>query len=584
MKNNNAKQYDLEYDLEYFNLDDLQYSLELEVEEHFSDLENINIDLNNIGNPKILKDAISSIVWEQFINQIGIKEGLDAKEVIDKTDYAQVTMDNARKSSGDFVDKILINRAINKNEKVLISKEDVRISVDKDSRFINYKEKIKAERLANNSKITDDYTGNIIVGNEQHNVDHATSVNNIQNDRARKFACIETKDLANQTENFAVTNENLNKSKGASTNQEYLNKRAIREVDLKNNFESTVDKINNQPISESEKRHNIEKARKAYQNKIDAKDDLMLEKQRISENKINKDIKTKISNSTQGKVLKIKEQGKTIAKSSFKAVLMGLLAKLLKKIIQKLIEWFTKGKKSFSAFIENIKESIKEFISNIKQHLLDSTDGFLTSVASAIFGPIVSVFKKTWMLLKQGYKSVKEAIDYIKKPENKSKSLSVLMLEVGKIVTVGLVAGGALILGEVIEKSLLSIPGFGFPIPLLGSLASILGLFFGAIVSGIIGAIALNIIDKTIAKKKKSLLIKSKIEKGNQILVVQNKLQQVVKGNMEQAKNQVAINIHDRHSDINKRFEALLEKNESIEIGKTKNDNDIDELFDLLNQ
>lgn len=74
---------------------------------------------------------------------------------------------------------------------------------------------------------------------------------------------------------------------------------------------------------------------------------------------------------------------------------------------------------------------------------------------SAIYGPVVGAIQKVWMLIKQGGKSLKEAIDYVKKPENRKKSFGVLMLEIGKIVTAGLTAAGALVLGEVIEKSLI---------------------------------------------------------------------------------------------------------------------------------
>ena len=97
------------------------------------------------------------------------------------------------------------------------------------------------------------------------------------------------------------------------------------------------------------------------------------------------------------------------------------------------------------------------------------------------------------------------------------------MLEVGKIVIASITAGGAILLSEVIEKSLMTIPAFAFQIPLLGSLANILGIFFGAIVSGIIGAIALNLIDRLLAKKVKSENQLRQIKKGNEILKKQEK-------------------------------------------------------------
>lgn len=56
------------------------------------------------------------------------------------------------------------------------------------------------------------------------------------------------------------------------------------------------------------------------------------------------------------------------------------------------------------------------------------------------------------MMLKQGWKSLKDAAKYIKDPANKGKPIGILMMEVGKIIIAGMTATGALMLGEVIEK------------------------------------------------------------------------------------------------------------------------------------
>jgi len=132
-------------------------------------------------------------------------------------------------------------------------------------------------------------------------------------------------------------------------------------------------------------------------------------------------------------------------------------------------------------------------------------------------------------------------------PANRAQPLSIIILEVSKILIAGLTAGGALVLGEVIEKSLLSIPIFAFEIPLFGSLASILGIFFGALVSGIIGAIALNLIDRAIANKQKRLNERNRISTGNQILNTQNKLLDVQSLKLQATKDSKVQNIGERH-------------------------------------
>ncbi|MFV0230789.1 hypothetical protein OBJ94_10270 [Empedobacter falsenii] len=572
---------DSEFENESFNFDDLQSNLESQLEEQLSDLSDIELDFDKIGDPNALGDTISTVVWEQFINQIGIENGMNAHIEIANTDFAQNTMDNARNGSGDFVDRIIIEKTIKKNDN--ISYPDARKKTNLDPNFINFKQLKKVERFNSNSKILDEYTGNIISGSEKHEVDHVIAVRNIYDDKARIFSGIETQDLANLTENFAVTNQNLNKSKGKKSNEEYIEFVKRNKDNWERELGQKITQIEDSDAYELDKKHRIAWEKLKVKNKVEAKEDLMLSKQNIAEDKINETIKEKIKTTTEGKILKVKEEGKIIAKSSLKAALMALLASLVKKIIQKLIQWIASGKKNFKAFIQNLKDSIYEFIGELKQHLINAADGLLTSIATAIFGPIINTIKKTWIFLKQGYKSVKEAVAYIKNPQNKGKSLSILMLEVGKIVTAGLTAGGAILLGNSIEAALMTIPGLGFPIPLLGSLASILGIFFGAITSGIIGALALNLIDRMIANKKKSLLTQAKIEKGQEILNTQGVLKEVLLNNLGEAKNQFTNSVQNRHSDLKNSFDRFSDAQNSIDITRTKNDDEIDDLFNLLN-
>ena len=78
-------------------------------------------------------------------------------------------------------------------------------------------------------------------------------------------------------------------------------------------------------------------------------------------------------------------------------------------------------------------------------------------------------------------------------PKNQNMPISLKILEVGRIIMAGLSAIGALALGEVIENVLLPIPVLAVEIPLIGSLASIIGIFLGTVVAGLIGAIVINL-------------------------------------------------------------------------------------------
>ena len=175
------------------------------------------------------------------------------------------------------------------------------------------------------------------------------------------------------------------------------------------------------------------------------------------------------------------------------------------------------------------------------------------------------------------------------------------MMEVSKFVIVGLTAGGAIVLSEVIEKGLMSIPGFVFKIPFSEqSIASLVGMFLGALVSGLIGALALNLIDKLIAHKLKKINTQQQIEKKNEILATQSQLNKVVEKKVENTRNDTISSIKERHAeaaDIMKDSINKIMSNsedidaESIEDAEiidendhcsSKNNDALDSLFDDL--
>jgi hypothetical protein len=172
------------------------------------------------------------------------------------------------------------------------------------------------------------------------------------------------------------------------------------------------------------------------------------------------------------------------------------------------------------------------------------------------------------------------------------------MMHVGKMIIAALTAGGAIVLGEVIEKGLMSIPVFTFQIPFLGSLASLLGMFFGALASGIVGALALNLIDRLISKKMKELNEDQQMTKRNDILSTQSKLLMSVSEHNESARDQLLSNIQSRRHDAAIAIESSLKQivSNSQEINTqllqgaknnpncSDNDDTLDDIFDDLSK
>ena len=139
-----------------------------------------------------------------------------------------------------------------------------------------------------------------------------------------------------------------------------------------------------------------------------------------------------------------------------------------------------------------------------------------------------------------------EAVRYLTAKENKDKPLSIKIAQVGKIVTAGLAAAGAIIGGELIEKALLQIPVMAVEIPLLGSLANITGMFLASLLCGVVGAIVINRIDQYIAKQQQNDNLDSQIDKKNEILHTQGELIDVKAHKLEDTKEQAANSMMER--------------------------------------
>ena len=228
-----------------------------------------------------------------------------------------------------------------------------------------------------------------------------------------------------------------------------------------------------------------------------------------------------------------------------------------------------------------MKTAIKSFIAKLKQLLVNTTDSVLTTIATSIIGPVIGTIKKTITLLKQGWKSLKEAIQFLRKPENKGKPLSYLLPQVGIIVVTGLSGIGAIVLGEFIEKALLNVPFLAIEIPLLGSPANLIGMLMGAIVCGVIGAIAINLINKYVANKQKSDNISAQIEKEIEIFEIEKELFDVKKEKLEKTYEEASKSVAERHQAAGK---ALRDIAESVTDSSVTEKQDInnDELDKLL--
>ena len=528
--------------LDSFDFDELEDKLQSQLEEELGDLEFLADEKEKIGNPDNLGKVILDEVWKQFGNQIGL-------DITNET-----TIQKYDREHSETYDK-------------------VGNDVMKDKRYKDANKEMKEQLQSGNLK--DAYTGKDIQKNESANLDHVVSRKELYENQRRKQANLSTEELANKSENLKPTNESLNKSKSAKSIDEYVGTRSEREKDLIKQNERKNKKIDESNMYDTEKELQKEKNNKRLQNKLDADDELMKKVDKEARKAINKDI-------TKGVV---KEVGKKAAKDALKQMAISALFSMLKEIMNGLVRFLKSKAKSFKSFMEEMKQSIKSFFQKITSVLETGASSMVGTILSEIFGPIISTFKKLVSLIKQGILSVIEAVKYLSDKENKNKPFSIKVVQVGKIITAGLIAGGAIFLGELFEKILLKIPGMQIELPLIGSLANVIGMFLASLVSGIVGAIIINLIDKFIAKRQKAYVVGAQVNKSNEVLNLQHQVRIVSEVKLEHTKANAMNDIKERHvvaenmmSESIKNITANCEDDESIQ----NTFDDIDNLFDEL--
>lgn len=504
-KNEIANYEGLEFADGELTLDELHEKLEAELDVKIADLAFLEEEREKIGNPDNLGKVILDEVWKQVGNQIGLD--LTNETLIQEYD---------RKHPEEYNKQI--SDAILQDEK--------------------YQEANRAMKQQHqDGTLVDGYTGKPLGVNDKPNLDHVVSRKELYDNARRKQADIDTADLANKEENLVPTNESLNKSKKEKSNQQYVEERVSREETLKKRADAAHKKIDESNKSQVEKRIEHENVDKRLQDKLDANDDLMLEADKKARKAIGKDVAIGATKQT------VKKAGK----DALKVMAITALFDLLKSIMNGLVKFLKEKHKTFKLFLEEMKESLKRFIGHIASFVQTGITAAVGTVVTEIFGPIVSMFQKLASLIKQGITSFTEAVRYLTDKKNKNQPISIKIAQVGKIVTGGLVAAGAIIGGEFIEKALLQIPVMATSIPVLGSLASITGLFLASLVAGVIGAIVINLIDRYIDRQQKNANLDMQIDKGNEILQTQDQLKNVSIYRMNETKAEFAQSTVERH-------------------------------------
>lgn len=588
----------LSNDFDFAGLEAKFAELEGQLDDCLADLADLQEESEKIGSPDTLGNAIKNVVWDQFINQIAEKAGEDfIKEsygnYLDLSNEAHIltaenfevgempthnpnkdkyqqrydeyrsdfqTDRNAEVKMGEnmrYNDSTKTYERYDKKTDSWVEKtrynEKTKVWEDWDSKSENWKKKLAPDARKKFDTRTDDQKGTAAVAK-----DHTISVaEQLRDTEAAAYVDRDTrKEFAKSDSNLNDLDARANSSKKDSTMDEWLNS----EKDGKKPAERF-------DIDEDALRKKDAEAREKYK---DMKEEG--KKRTIEEGKKSQ-----------------KEEAFRIGGKALRAVAMQLLADLMKEIIGKLIKWLKSARRNLQTFLDSVKEAIRSFVGKLKTHLFNAGNTVFSTVVTAIGNQVLETIKRVWMFLKQGWRTLKEAVDYIRNPENKGKPVGILILEVGKIIVAGVSAAGAIALSEVIEKAITNIPVagafFAAEIPLIGSLANILGIFFGGVVAGIAGVIAIHLLQKQIEKAKKTALTEETIKKGNEVLNLQRQVQEVSEAQLIHTKYESAVTMKERHDDANKSIQDALDEiktNYQKDNSFDKNHADIHELLRKL--
>ena len=528
-----------ELDIDYEELLQLESSLENNLKEVIEHIDQLDIDREKLQNNEYLQESIENIVWEQVQLQVAAQIG----EEFIKDNHGQ-TLDLRKEAHIQTAENF-------EKGKFATHNRDVDYQERYDRWQDNFTTNKKGERVLK-TDAREFFDKGRDKGSGAVHKDHTVSIKEQLNDieLSTFFSKEEVKEFANSSKNLHDLDASANMSKGDKTMKEFLDSE-------RNGLKP-------------EERFNIDR-KQLEKDDREAREELHKRKQENKEKAIQSGKKSR------------RDEALKVSGKAFKAALLQLLSEFLRELISKFISWLKDTERNLSTFIEKIKEAIISFVNNLSNHLLNIGKSVVTMIASAIVGPVINTFLKAWTFIHQGWRSLKEAIDYLNNPDNKEKSVQIMMLEIGKIVVAGLSATGAIVLGETLGASLTaSFPVLAISIPLLGTIGGLIGTFMGATLSGIIGAFVLKMIDQQIVDRQITDLSSEKIDQNNEMLVIKDQLLDVKSIKLQVEKDSVINTIKERHD-----LAASIMKEKLSDIfseSTTDDKSDFDEIDALLQE
>ena len=378
-----------ELDIDYEQLLSLESSLEDNLKDVVEHIDQLDIDRDKLQNNEYLQESIENIVWEQVQLQVAaqigdefIKDNNDQTLDLRKEAHIQ-TAENFEK--GRFIthnsDRSIYEKRYKEWQEKFERDEfgNIRTHTTRSGKTVNTLTKLARKKFDENRP-----RGSKEKGTQ---MDHTVSAGEIIRDpKANAFM---DKDqqyaFANSKANLNEIRSEINQAKGDQSTTELL--------DNPNSKGQYAREVHN--ISSKEEKKLREKNKEAR-----------TEYDRVRDEAEKYAIKS-------GKKSRRKEALKVTGKA-LKAAVLQLLTEFLREIVKKFISWLGEKEKNFGTFIAKVKEAISNFMSNLSHHVLGVGQSMVTMLATSIIGPVVGTFMQVWTFIQQGWRSLTEAIDYLK--------------------------------------------------------------------------------------------------------------------------------------------------------------------------
>ncbi|WP_295789726.1 hypothetical protein [uncultured Veillonella sp.] len=540
-------------------LNELEINVSKNLDALFLDLDSLVNESNSMSNPENLSDIVINEVW----NQLGQQLGLEMTDETTSQAYIREHPEQAptKEAYQQIKDKVMQNK--------------------------NYQNKKKeASKLHKEGKAKDEYTGNILDPEKDTvNIDHVVSRAETHMKWGRVQGHIPTEELANIEENLAITNEALNKSKGAKSVTEYSEKSEQRAKDLLEQNKKANEKIRNSNKSEEQKKKEIEENNKRLADKLAADPELMKAADDAARAAQNKAILKAVAKETTKKALR----------DALIVMITTVLKDFLREIANAIYQFFKSSIKNLEMLLMALNDALIRFYENLtksyKKIFKQGLDSIAGTFFSAIIDNMIKDAKKVVSNIKQLIGLGRQINEFWKKPENKEKEFIEKAGGVIKIITTTIVGSVGLFLHTILTKAAESIPGFQIPIPLFGTIGSLIAGVVSGIISGVIGAIALYEIDKKIKQLLKRKKEGHVLDKKNEIITEQIHHNKVLESQATLALADTYVTISNAIGKSKAFMRESLEKEviskETIEVMRNNRKEDLvrlqDELDDLFN-